>query len=298
MNNSPIVLFVYNRPEHTKLTLEALGKNILSTESDLFIFCDGWKNKRDKKKVEEVRRYLKSVIGFKSIHIFEKEKNYGLANSIISGVTEIVNKYGKVIVLEDDILTSSHFLEYMNDALNFYESSKEVASISGYMYPVETQLPETFFLKLTSSWGWGTWKRAWEFFEPDGKKLLEQLEKDSSKKEFDINNSYKYSAMLKRQIAGLNNSWAIRWYASCFLNQKLTLYSAKSLVQNIGFDGTGTHSSKSDQFDINLNQKQVKIYVIPPGQNKTAFLALVKYFNLRKPTIIERVRRKIIKLFK
>lgn len=248
---APIVLFVYSRPEHTKKVIEALKNNELSKTSNLFIFSDGPKNKEVEKKVLEVRKYLKTIIGFKSVKVFESKKNKGLANSIIEGVTKIVNKYGKVIILEDDIVTSKYFLKFMNDSLNLYKNDKEVISISGYTYPIK-DLPQTFFLKNAECWGWATWKRGWNTFEKDGKKLFNQLKEKNAFKEFDFNDSYPYTKMLEDQINGKNNSWAIRWYASAFLKNKLTLYPKKSFVQNIGVDGSGTHGGKLNVYSANI----------------------------------------------
>jgi len=179
---APIVLFTYNRPWHTRRTIEALQKNHLASESVIFIFSDGPKTEEDEPKVEEVRKFLKTIQGFKQIEIIEREKNWGLAKNIIDGVTKVVNEYGKVIVLEDDIVTSPSFLKFMNEALNRFEDKEKVMHISGYMYPIKTEgLPDTFFIKPTSCWGWATWKRAWKFFERNPQKQINSLTKDQIK---------------------------------------------------------------------------------------------------------------------
>ena len=175
MTQAPIILFVYNRHEHTKKTIETLQLNHLASENNLYIFFDGYKNENDRIKVEIVRSYVKSISGFKSITIVERKKNLGLAESVITGVNEIINRYGKAIVLEDDLITSPYFLKYMNDALDLYENIDEVVSIHGYIYPVKKELPETFFIRGADCWGWATWKRGWDIFEYDGKKLLSIL---------------------------------------------------------------------------------------------------------------------------
>ncbi|MDD4082332.1 MAG: glycosyltransferase [Sphaerochaetaceae bacterium] len=158
MGFAPIVLFVYSRLDHTKRTVEALKNNLLADESNLIIFSDAPKNEKSKKAVEEVRKYIHSIKGFKSVKIIERKNNVGLANSIIDGVTKVVNKYGKIIVLEDDLVTSKYFLNFMNDSLELYKNESKVISISGYTYPVGG-LAETFFIKGTDCWGWATWKR-------------------------------------------------------------------------------------------------------------------------------------------
>jgi len=240
---SPIILFVYNRPWHTRQTVEALKQNELASESELFVYSDGPKNAQAEPLVKEVREYLKTVDGFKKVTIIEREKNYGLAANIIDGVTNIVDEYGRVIVLEDDLVTSPGFLRYMNEGLDMYENEEKVASIHGYIYPLKhpEKLPETFFIRGADCWGWATWSRAWKYFEPDGQKLLTELQSRKLMKEFDFGGSYPYTRMLKDQIEGKNNSWAIRWYASAFLRGLFTLYPRYSLVKNIGMDGSGTH---------------------------------------------------------
>jgi len=235
-------------------TVEALKKNELAQDSELFIFSDGWKNENDKPKVLEVREYLKTINGFKKVTIIERDKNWGLAANIIDGVTEIVNDYGRIIVLEDDLVTSQYFLRFMNEALEMYKYEEKVASIHGYIYPIK-DLPDTFFIKGADCWGWATWKEKWVIFEPDGKKLLEEVKRKNLAKEADFNGTYGFTKMLKDQIKGKNNSWAIRWYFSAFLRDILTLYPGKSYVKNIGFGFDATHTkNKTEMLDVELNQ--------------------------------------------
>jgi len=295
---APIALFVYNRPEHTKKTIEALKKNELADKSELFIFSDGPKTEKERENVNKVRDFIKNIKGFKKINIIEQEKNLGLAESIILGITKVVNKYGRVIVLEDDIVTSKHFLKYMNDALEVYEDEKIVGNICGYVYPVRQELPETFFLKFFSCWGWATWKDRWRFFEKDGKRLLLEIKKRGLKKEFDVGGTYPYTKMLKHQIKGKNNSWAVRWYASSSLKDFLCLYPKNSLVQNMGFEGIGTHGSKLDWFDTSLSQFQIKIKKIPLYENKFVFRLFKDYLNrLRSKRILNKLKQ-FFKFFK
>lgn len=288
MTLSPIVLFVYNRPDHTQRTVESLKKNELALQSELFIFSDYPKNDQTKESVDEVRKYIKTVDGFKKVTIIEQVENFGLAKSIITGVTDIVNKYGKIIVLEDDLVSSPYFLKFMNDALEIYKDDNNVASVHGYIYPIE-DLPNTFFIKGADCWGWATWKRAWDIFEPDGQKLLDELKSRKLTKEADFNNSYKFTQMLKNQIKGKNNSWAIRWYMSAFLKDMLTLYPGKSYIQNIGNDDSGTHCSTTDVFHVKLNDKY-KMEKIEVIENMIARDKIEKYFLSIKKTILEKVK--------
>ncbi len=297
MNLAPIVLFVYNRPWHTKQTVEALQKNELAKESELYIYSDEAKSEDAQKSVDEVREYIDKIDGFKRIIVIKREKNWGLADSIINGVTKVVNKYGKIIVLEDDLVTSPYFLKFMNDSLDMYEKDKTVASIHGYIYPINN-LPNTFFIKGADCWGWATWKDRWGIFEPDGQKILDELQFKKLENKADFNGSFGYTKMLKNQINGKNNSWAIRWYMSTFLKNMLTLYPGKSYVQNIGFGEDGTHcTSTTDVFDVILstNDSINKIDVREDLESRRKIELFLK--SLKKNTF-QRIKSKLKSLFK
>ncbi|MFZ5570627.1 MAG: glycosyltransferase [Thermodesulfobacteriota bacterium] len=249
MDLTPIILFVYNRPKHTRQTVEALQRNALADESELFIFSDGPKTPEAEISVMAVRQYIHSIDGFKKIHLIERERNYGLANSIITGITEIVNQYGKVIILEDDIVTSPFFLRFMNEALHGYQNEEIIMQISGYMFPVALKRNEdTLLLPFTSIWGWATWQRAWKHFDPalSGHEKLKRSKQ--LQKKFNINNSYPFVRMLEAQLKGEINTWDIGWYLSVFLLNGLTLFPSISFTRNIGFDGSGVHCSQEDIF--------------------------------------------------
>lgn len=279
---APIVLFVFNRLDHVSQAIKSLQENDLSGESDLIIFSDGYKDKINENKIKIIRKYLQTIAGFKNVQIIERSENFGLAKSIISGVTEVVEKYGKVIVLEDDLLVSPYFLKYMNTALDMYENEDKVISIHGYIYPVKEKLPETFFLRGADCWGWATWKRGWKLFEIDGKKLLVELKEKELTKKFDMDGVYPFVQMLEGQIKGFNNSWAVRWYASAFLKNKLTLYPGRSLVSNIGFDGSGTHTGKNTDFRVLNYNQNVEVKFIPFEENGHALECIKKYFSSPK----------------
>jgi glycosyltransferase involved in cell wall biosynthesis len=262
MKLAPIILFAYNRPEHTRRTLESLKQNVLADESVLFIYIDGPKpdaSTEQVKQIDAVKEVAKSEKWCKEVYIVQSETNKGLAGSVIKGVTETVDKYGSVIVMEDDLVSDTYFLKFMNDALNIYENESDVVCATGYIYPVTKPLPETFFLKGADCWGWATWKRAWGLLETDGNKLLKELETKDLTKDFDFGNSYPYLQMLKDQIAKKNNSWAILWYASAYLKNKYCLYPGHSLIHNIGVDGSGTHSGTSTEFDVKLRNAEVRV---------------------------------------
>ena len=235
---APVALFVYNRPDHTRRTLAYLQKNLLAEESRLFIYSDAAKTPADEAKVNDVREVVKEVSGFKSVKVILRGHNVGLANSIIDGVTQLVNEYGKVIVFEDDLLSSPYTLQYFNEALTRYEHEEKVMHIGAYMYDLkDKQLPETFLFRAATSWGWATWARAWKNFEPDIDALLPQFDR-SRIHQFSIEGTMNFWKQMLDFKAGKNNSWAIRWYASIFLKGGLTLNPSRSFIQNIGNDGS------------------------------------------------------------
>lgn len=285
---APIVLFVYNRPWHAKQTLESLAANEGAEKSELFVFCDGPKKSRDKEAVEEVRAIVRSRQWCGIVHVIEQDKNIGLADSIISGVTEIVKTCGQVIVLEDDLLLSEQFLNYMNDALEIYSDEPRIMHISGYMYPVDDELPETFLYRNPSSWGWATWKRAWEKFEPDASKLLKNFDNDKQQK-FDIEGNMWFYEMLKNQSKGKIDSWAIRWYASIFLNEGLCLYPGKSRVNNIGHDLSGRHCGYTNIFDVAVSQKRIVDFTKAIKESNNALRAMAAFYRNNVTSVQARV---------
>ena len=267
---APIALFVYRRLQHTRATVESLLQNPESQNSDLCIFCDAAKTADIVDEVAEVRKFVQEVSGFRSIKIVERKENFGLSRNIIGGVTEVLAKNGRVIVVEDDLVCSPIFLRFMNDGLDVYADDAAVASIHGYVYPVHRPLPETFFLRGADCWGWATWTRAWKCFRADGRELLADLERQSLLAEFDLEGAFAFAQMLRDQIAGKNDSWAIRWHASAFLAGMYTLYPGESLVQNIGNDASGTHCDQTSMFDVKLNSTRVSVSQISVGANDTA----------------------------
>ncbi|RLA45986.1 MAG: glycosyltransferase family 2 protein [Gammaproteobacteria bacterium] len=277
--SAPITLFTYSRLAHTRQTVEALKANAIASESDLIVFCDAAKSKKDELQVDCVRAYIRALDGFRSVKIHEREENYGLAKSIIDGVTQVCKEYGRAIVLEDDMVTSPHFLTYMNEALDRFCMDERVVSIHGYSYPVVEKLPEAFFLRGADCWGWGTWRRGWDIFNPDGRFLLSELKRRDLLSAFDLNGAFKYSEMLAEQINGRNDSWAVRWHASCFLADKLTLYPGTSLVHNIGNDGSGVHSGSTGKFDALLSEMPIDLSGIEVGPSSTGKLAFERFLR-------------------
>ena len=294
---APIALFSFKRLEHLKITLESLKKNKEAEQTPLIVFCDAPRSEDERMAVDAVRKYIETVTGFKSIKRVFREENLGLANSIISGVTDVLNEYDSVIVIEDDLETSPYFLKYMNEALELYKHDYQVASIHGYTYPVPTPLPETFFIRGADCWGWATWKRAWTFFESDGQKLLTRLSNENLEDKFDMHGAYPYIKMLEQQIEGKNNSWAIRWHASCFINNLLTLYPGKSLVNNIGLDNSGTHCPETDIYSQKTSHIPVYLEKLPIKENESArqqFESFLRASN--KSTLKQKLKSLLLKI--
>ncbi|MCJ0741714.1 glycosyltransferase [Pedobacter montanisoli] len=290
-NLAPIALFVYNRPQHTERTLKFLQQNALASDSRLFIFSDGAKTNDDQEKVSEVRSIINNIEGFKSIKVIERKTNTGLANSIIEGVSQLIKDYGKVIVFEDDLISSPHTLTYFNNALDRYHNEEKVMHIGAYMYNLkENDLPETFFYRAASSWGWATWERAWRHFEPNIDVLVKQFDKEKIKA-FSIDHSMNFWKQVKEFKRGKNNSWAIRWYASIFLKGGLTLNPAHSLINNIGHDGSGVHSGINDIYNVIINPKPISYFPEVIEENKQAYGAIKHFLTYRKGSFVQRVIR-------
>lgn len=292
MNYAPILLFVYNRPEHVRNIIRSLQQNPLAEASELFIYSDQAKNEASISDVKKVRRMIHQIEGFKNITIVERDENWGLARNIIDGVSSLVNRYGKVIVLEDDLVVAPHFLKFMNDALEVYQNEPRVGHIQACDFTQDTSLPDTFLIKWTGSWGWATWDRAWKYFNPDGKALLAELERRKLTYTFDFNGRYGYTRMLRRQIQGKNNSWAIRWNASLFLNDILSLNVGKSLVQNEGFDGSGTNCGGGNLYASHLYLEPLPVQKITPLiENQLARKAYIQYYARTNSFWAKAIRR-------
>lgn len=289
---APITLFAYARPVHTQRTVEALLCNPGVNEHDLIVYSDAPQAPDKAQAVATVREYLQTITGFRSVTIHHRPHNFGLAKSIIEGVTEVLSRYERIIVLEDDMVTSPHFLRYMNESLDRFADDERVISVHGYIYPVQQVLPEAFFLRGADCWGWATWRRGWVLFNPDGQALLDELKRRNLIKVFDFNGAYGYSHMLESQIKGTNDSWAIRWYASAFLADKLTLYPGRSLVHNIGNDNSGTHCGTTTALDAELSDRQIDLTRLRIEEYVEAKQTIEDYFRT-KASHIKRILSRV-----
>jgi hypothetical protein len=275
---APIVLFVYNRPWHTEKTINALVSNELASSSELVVFSDGPKDQEANKDVHKVRALLKDIPGFKSVKIVERTENLGLAESIVRGVSEVIDKYGKVIVLEDDIVTSPAFLTFMNDSLFFYEHKKEVWHISGWNYPIE--LPgesQVFFWRIMNCWGWATWADRWRHYKKEPLRLIDSLD-DSDKRNFDVGGQGFFWDQVTANAKGEINTWAIFWYATIFENKGMCLTPKKSYVYNSGLDGSGINCGKAGHFSTDALNTQKNLRLNPIVEESAISVLLLEQF--------------------
>ncbi len=298
MNLAPIILFAYNRPDHSKKTIDALNLNKLASESSLFIFSDGNKNGTDKNAVDEVRNYISEISGFKEIKIILRDRNLGLADSVISGVTEVIEKYGKAIVLEDDIVTSKYFLKFMNEALDFYKDEQKIYSISGYNFPVK--IPQSYKNKVyvsprPSSWGWATWKDRWEkaIWNPETVldiKNLNQLNNIVDKVGKDI------APMILKSIEGRTNSWAVKWVFTNIKYSGLTIFPIESYVKNIGADATGTNFIRSTKkYDVSLENESEQIEFVNNLEINEEIFSQIK--KIVRPGLLSFIKYRLFKVY-
>ena len=283
MTYAPIALFTYNRADKTLMAVESLLQNAEAKESDLFIFSDGAKNEKAIEGVKENREYIHTISGFKSITIIEREKNWGLANSLIAGITDVINKYGRVIVVEDDLILSPYFLKFMNDGLDKYKNDDRVGAICGYIFPIEEKLPDNCFLYFMHPWGWATWKRGWDLLNTDTKYLLRKMRFKTNK--FNLGGNCGSYGNLYCQKVGLVDSWYIRFYASLFLKRKLILFPGKTMVLNRGCDGSGTHCDNDliqmNYFNVML--EPICLHDISVEESKCAYNAFKSFCDTNRP---------------
>lgn len=306
MELAPIVLFVYNRPALTLSTLQHLSENREAAESTLYVYCDGPKKNAGPEQlalVREARDIVRSRQWCGKVIVLEAEKNKGLATSVIDGVTEVIARHGKVIVLEDDLAVSPYFLRYMNDALVKYEQAEKMIAIHGYLYPIAMPAgyqPSTFMIRDPGCWGWATWQRAWEKFEPDTEKVIAAIKAKGLKAEFDFWGGYPFFRMLHQHKHGKVSSWAVRWRATAYLNDMLTLYPVKSLVRHDGNVAAATHHfTDNDYTYTEIYREKIPVEDIPVSNSlpieKKFGIFLRRYAGM---TIRAKITNRLRKLWK
>ena len=251
-NLAPIIVFCYNRPDHLEQTLEALSRNELADQSTLYIYCDGPKEGASdeiRQKIADVRQVARKRQWCKEVHVVEREHNVGLMNNIVGAVTEIVNRYGRVITMEDDIITSKGYLRFMNEALELYKDDEQVMHISGYMWPHKHKLPNTFFYEVPyPGGGWATWQRAWQHYTNDIQSFYNYW--CTRWDEFNKFGDNYLQKQLEANYYGTMKTWFIKWHAVMLQRGALTLYPGQSLTNNIGFDDQATNCYTTTKFDV------------------------------------------------
>ena len=281
---APICLFTYNRIKETQQTVESLKRNYLAPESELFLFCDGPKEKQTAPKVEAVRRYLHTIKGFKSVVVIEAENNKGLANSIITGVSEILEKYDKIIVMEDDLITSPNFLDFMNQALEFYRNDQTIQSISGYSLALKDKTNEVYFQLRPGSWGWATWKNRWNTELFDKEKLKTDIHKNPHLlKEFKRNCGNDIPRMLIKSLKDQNDSWYVRWTFDHFKNKHYSVFPSYSFIQNIGHQADATHCKGINTYISDSVDEQIRYFNFSDFQISDQHLTreFLRYFSIQ-----------------
>jgi len=296
MNNSlaPILLFVYNRPRHTLQTLEALQKNALAGESRLYIFADGPKHNasaEEHEQIQEVRRVIRQQNWCGEVVITERANNMGIEASELSAIGEKITIYGKVIVLEDDLVTGTEFLTYMNKALQLYENVGHVYGVSGYMFPIQTKQQELALLPFTSVWGWGTWKNRWDVYENDIAEKDTILQNRWLTQRFNIGDS-DHTALFNHP----HNPWDIRWYYSVFVRNGLFLFPSQTLVTNIGMDGSGTHYTGNSNAPLQTVHHIAPEIVLLSKINFKIYSLVTQYFYKEKPSVLQRIKNYAVRL--
>ena len=301
MGFSPVLLFVYNRIDHVKQTIEALSANSLSNDTDLIIYSDAAKKDEDIPKVDEVRRYIQEELkGFRSIKYVLREQNYGLTRNIIEGVSNVVSEYGRVIVLEDDIVVGPHFLRYMNEALEKYENEKTVFEISAYVEPIDSEgLDDSFFIRKTYCWGWATWADRWKKYERNPYKTYKSFNLKEIH-DFNMDGMGSEWDLVIYNLTGTVSSWAVFWSTTVYQNKGLVLVPQKSLIRNIGCDGSGTNYTiavKNNEFDHISGDYEVKTYPDTIIESEVGRKRVVECLKKQRPDILRRIWRNQILLF-
>ena len=291
---APIALFAFNRPVHLARTAASLAANHLAAASDLWVFCDGPRHAEDEADVREVRKVATGITGFASVSVVERQVNAGLAASVMAGVTRLCESSGRAIVVEDDLVLSPHFLQFINEGLDRFADEERAMQVTGYMFPGSPAgLPESFFTRLPSSWGWGTWRRAWQKMDPDAASLQRQIRKRGLARSMDLDCASGYLEMLRYQVAGRLDSWAIRWYASMLLGGGLALRPARSLVSNAGMDGSGVHCDATGVFDVDVAKEPVRVFPDAVEECAVGVEAIRAFYLSRCESLARRALRRL-----
>ncbi len=299
---APIVIFAFNRERHLRELFDSLKRNEEFADSPLFVFLDGPRSMEESKIVDNVQKLIETELIDLNFKLIRATENQGLSNSILAGIDIVLAQYDRVIVLEDDLIVSPVFLKYCNENLDRFSSEKTIASIQGFSYPFAPNSKGTYFLRGADCWGWATWSDRWASLERDSATLLMKMRRFNLTNIFDLNGAYPYTNLLSRQAQGKVDSWAIRWHASMFLQNRLSLYPYQSLVSNRGEDGSGTHAGNSDQHspdpaEILPNQYPEQILESKLDSSKLSKFLRAKYGTYSKFSY-RRYKRKLKELYR
>lgn len=290
---APIVLFTFDRPNHTYHTLEALKRNELSNKSDLIIYSDGSRNGRDAERVRQVRNIVNATSGFRNIKVIERNTNYGLARNIIEGICEVCTLYDRIIVLEDDIITNTYFLRFMNEALDRYANEPRVWHISGWNAPIDPHdLRDTFFWRVMDCWGWATWANRWQYFSRNTKYLLSQWDQDKIYR-FNLCGTENFWSQVIGNHKGKLNTWAIFWYATIFERNGLCLNPVRSYVQNIGHDGSGQNCNLNHFYETELDAQFPVQWPCILIENPIAVKRIQQFFCRKKQSPLHHILNRL-----
>lgn len=277
LDGPPIAIFAYRRPEHVRRLLESLATNPEFATSPVFIYCDGARAAKDEEAVAATRAMVARHAP-PAAEIITRRENLGLSRSIIDGVTTLCDRYGSVIVLEDDLVVSPFVLAYFRRALEHYADEERVMHVSAYVFPTGRPLPDAFFYRTTSCWGWATWARAWRHFQANSLWLRREIVRRRLVHRFDVDGAFPYLQMLDDQITGRNDSWAVRWYASVLLREGVCLHPGRSLAMNEGFDSSGEHCGASDVYTTHLADRAPVQFPTRIAEDPQALATLRDYF--------------------
>jgi hypothetical protein len=292
---APVVMFVYAKPEHTRKTIEALANNPEATNTDLFIYSDAARSGKDALDVQQVRDIVSNVTGFRSVSLCFRETNIGLANNIMDGVSKVCEQYGRVIVVEDDIVTSPAFLGYMNAALERYARESRVWHITGWNYPFPisyTSESDAYLWRMMNCWGWATWNDRWVNFKKDPEALINSFSKSDISR-FNLDDAFNFWSQVEDNHNGKINTWAIFWYATIFKNNGLCLNPVNSMVKNIGMDGTGENCNTSDIYKTKLSYEFGYRWPSAITEDKSALNVVRRFYKSNTPNIMQRIVNKI-----
>jgi len=293
--NPPVALFVYNRPDHVRKTLEALEKNIDVEKFHIYIFSDAAKDDASVTAVKATRDLVRNFHGLHIVEIFEQERNVGLADSIVQGVSRLVHEHGSVIVLEDDLVTSPYFLTFMSEALMRYRDDRRIMHINGFSLPIglKSSGEDVYAFRQTLSWGWATWKDRWQSFEQDAEILLKRLESRDLLKRLDMDGHFRFSSTLKANARGDIHTWAVKWFASVILEGGIALTPYCSLVQNIGHDDSGTNATLNKDFETELCREKPSVNLSEFSEQPEVTRAVIAFYKSIRPSVWRKVATRI-----